>query len=738
MESISNLIKEILSMDIYDLFKLAKELEVSEDVILGFLDGNEVDFDNAKKISNIYAFVSGNVKQLSMQFPADNVQNNFGKVLDSTLREMREIIHRRGRYSSRNEALDELSKLIFAHFISLVHENKGITAFAIEEACPNEKSLAKALKNFVKSIFIKYLPSSLSHELRLEDFELIIKPNEECLAKEIVACFEKLTFSDVDTYLAETDVMNEVFGKFLADSFIDEKQLGQYLTPVEVVRFMVKIAIAEIPDNELNLLCNPDKCNEFGLILDPSCGVGSFLTELVKNLHPTVIQKYGKMEARKWLDKMSKEVIVGIDKSERMIRLALSNMTISGLPTPQLFLANSIARHGEDSSLTNSFEGKVRLILTNPPFGAEFTKSDLAGYKIASEWSTKNPIKINSEVLFIERYFDWLTPNGQFLAIIPDSILTNKGIYDDLRKGLSNNIEIRSIISLPSVTFGATGTNTKTSILHARKRNHHITPDGAYFALCNDIGFTITTRNNQKIKTQSGTNELTLLLKEFYSKNQTTNIIRRVSNVEGYERWDAQFHASLPKYIERRLQSRRVNDVFVSDIAELSKDRFDPRKCNNQYFSYIEISDVNPINNMINANKILCKEAPSRARKLVHSGDVLLSTVRPDNRTIGVVSPDQECFVCTTGFAVLHPKKVNPLILAYMLKSDFATAQIVRYTAGVAYPVIDETILNGILLPLALDKIELLNEEAEKLLKLESEIIYIRNSLNDKVLSLIV
>ena len=38
--------------------------------------------------------------------------------LDDVLRSIRELLHRRGRLSSRKEALDEVSKLLFAHVIA--------------------------------------------------------------------------------------------------------------------------------------------------------------------------------------------------------------------------------------------------------------------------------------------------------------------------------------------------------------------------------------------------------------------------------------------------------------------------------------------------------------------------------------------------------------------------------------------------------------------------------------------
>ena len=188
-------------------------------------------------------------------------------------------------------------------------------------------------------------------------------------------------------------------------------------------------------------------------------------------------------------------VVVGIDKSERMVRLALTNVAMFGFPMAKLHLANSLARNGQDGKLTESVAGKVRLILTNPPFGACFQGNDLLKYKIATSWSRRFPGRLDSEVLFLERYLDWLAPGGHLVAIVPDSILTNQGVFEDLRRGIADSVDLCSIVSLPTVTFGVAGTNTKTSVLHLRKKDRaNGKARRTAFAICQDIGFTVATR----------------------------------------------------------------------------------------------------------------------------------------------------------------------------------------------------------------------------------------------------
>ena len=111
-----------------------------------------------------------------------------------------------------------------------------------------------------------------------------------------------------------------------------------------------------------------------------------------------------------------------------MIKLALTNLALFGIPSVNLHLANSLRRFRNEAEITNQLSGRVKLILTNPPFGAEFSGDDIELYKIATNWSKRSLKSVDSEVLFMERYIDWLAPNGVLVAIVPDSILTNRGL----------------------------------------------------------------------------------------------------------------------------------------------------------------------------------------------------------------------------------------------------------------------------------------------------------------------
>jgi hypothetical protein len=355
-------------------------------------------------------------------------------------------------------------------------------------------------------------------------------------------------------------------------------------------------------------------------------------------------------------------------------------------------------------------------------------------YKIATQWARRFPGHLDSEILFMERYLDWLAPGGQLIAIVPDSILTNKAVFEELRRGIANEIDLCTVVSLPSVTFGVAGTNTKTSILHLRKKSKaNGSSHRTAFAICQDIGFTVATKANQRMKIVQGEGDLPRILNEITEPPPKSNLVRWLEDAHVLERWDAQHHASLSAEVEQRLNLKTDEDLYVSDVAELVDERADPRRWGDKQFNYIEISDIDSQTCVVYSNSIETSVAPSRARKIVKAGDVLVSTVRPERGTVGIVGPHQDGSVCTTGLAVLRPMKIDALTLASLLKTEFVIAQLMRNNVGIAYPAIDESCLLGVLLPARREELPKLRRQAAEISENEERLHIIRKHFKEAI-----
>lgn len=83
------------------------------------------------------------------------------------------------------------------------------------------------------------------------------------------------------------------------------------------------------------------------------------------------------------------------------------------------------------------------------------------------------------------------------------------------------------------------------------------------------------------------------------------------------------------------------------------------------------------------------EEAPSRARRVLRSGDTIIGTVRPGNRSFALIGSFGPVLTGSTGFAVLSPKTEKLRELVFMLAtSDLNIDRLTRLADGAAYPAV--------------------------------------------------
>ncbi|MGJ8757002.1 restriction endonuclease subunit S [Acinetobacter sp. HC8-3S] len=97
---------------------------------------------------------------------------------------------------------------------------------------------------------------------------------------------------------------------------------------------------------------------------------------------------------------------------------------------------------------------------------------------------------------------------------------------------------------------------------------------------------------------------------------------------------------------------------------------------------------------MKNKEELLFENAPSRARRVVKSGDVLVSTVRTYLKAITYVESAEDNLIASTGFAVLSPLDIlDSKFLGYWIQSEGMIGSIVANSVGVSYPAINSSVL---------------------------------------------
>jgi type I restriction enzyme S subunit len=105
--------------------------------------------------------------------------------------------------------------------------------------------------------------------------------------------------------------------------------------------------------------------------------------------------------------------------------------------------------------------------------------------------------------------------------------------------------------------------------------------------------------------------------------------------------------------------------VKLDDVCESKITNRDPRREPDSKFIYVDITSIDSSTKTITQPKnLLGKDAPSRARQVIQTGDVIVSTTRPNLNSVAKVTKEYDKQICSTGFCVLRP---NP----EYLDSDF-------------------------------------------------------------------
>lgn len=107
-------------------------------------------------------------------------------------------------------------------------------------------------------------------------------------------------------------------------------------------------------------------------------------------------------------------------------------------------------------------------------------------------------------------------------------------------------------------------------------------------------------------------------------------------------------------------------------------------------FRYVDISTVGRGELVAEPQRIRFDDAPSRARRLVRSGDTIISTVRTYLRAVWPVAGPADDLVVSTGFTVVSPgPRLDSRFFGWWAQSDACIEEIVARSVGVSYPAVN-------------------------------------------------
>ncbi len=460
---------------------------------------------------------------------------------------------------------------------------------------------------------------------------------------------------------------------------------GQFRTPRHIIDFIVAVV-------------DPKKDET---VLDPACGTAGFLISSYKH----ILKANADGEGNSTLTPDEKGALAanfrGYDISPDMVRLSLVNLYLHGFVEPHI---------AEYDTLTSEerWNDYADVILANPPF-----MSPKGGIRPHRRFSVQSK---RSEVLFVDYIAEHLTPTGRAGIIVPEGIIfQSQTAYKQLRKMLVENYLV-AVISLPAGVFQPYS-GVKTSILLLDKALAQKTDRIAFFKVEND-GFDLGAQRREIAE-----NDLPRVQAEIADYLRWLRAGEAVpSDGVAEPRVDytatlglvaekekiavgGEYNLSGERYREREISTKtKWPIVELKDICAINPEMVNPVLAYpNETIFYVDISSVeNETGRFLGYNEIVSSQAPSRARRGLRSGDVLLSTVRPNLKAFTLLEKVRPRAIASSGFAVLRADctQVEPAFILASLFSDYAVKQMVGMMGKGAYPSINQSDVMAIKIPL--------------------------------------
>ena len=602
--------------------------------------------------------------------PENPLQEAYSRIY-AMLAKLREGFHRSGRVDDSNAKLDEVSKL-FATYLAF--KRRDIDKFP----APNAKNLVSELQDaFGRTVRLDRYCTAVGSSIFGAQPLLSLRSGDEQIAGDLV----RLVRESVDLAFAlrkqdrPFDVLNEAFGHFIRDNFRGNIEDAQFMTPPEVVNFMADMVLQDIQREDPQVL----NSNKHWTVVDPSCGVGSFLTVI-----------YDRARRTDWLEP-SRLRLFAQDKVERMVRLSTINMELFDTEVHRITQGDTLAV----GSPLDKLNGTVDIILTNPPFGARF-RTDFVRKKCRNNTpffsSLKySPIAVDSELLFIDRNLKLLTPGGRLLIIVPDSVVSAKGTAALLRNHVAKIATVRAIVELPSVAFAQAGTRTKTSILYLQKCRDNI-ERSCFLAISKGLGFRVSSRKGVQVKIPDGEDEL-LTVAKVYTKRPKSRRARKVSVLSTdpscslVPESDVLRGSWTPNhYSARRLKAiqsiesnKQFRPINLSELVDLCSDKRSTETWRKGY-SFISVLHILR-EGFIDISGVL-NYAPKSPGIKVFPGELLMSRINPRIPRVCVVPDLGVPTLCSPEFEVMNPKFIDVYKLAFLLQTVAVQNQVRSLTSG--------------------------------------------------------
>lgn len=172
---------------------------------------------------------------------------------------------------------------------------------------------------------------------------------------------------------------------------------------------------------------------------------------------------------------------------------------------------------------------------------------------------------------------------------------------------------------------------------------------------------------------------------------------KRFSDFVDNGRLDAEYYQ--PKYDEiiRTISQYPYGHDKIGNLYILRDKNFLPD--NNTRYKYIELSDIGVNGEISGSTYEYGSNLPSRARRVVHTGDIIISSIEGSLQSCAIITEEYDGALCSTGFYVLSPRSINSETSLVLFKSSAIQALLKRACTGTILTAMNKDEFTAINLP---------------------------------------
>ena len=180
---------------------------------------------------------------------------------------------------------------------------------------------------------------------------------------------------------------------------------------------------------------------------------------------------------------------------------------------------------------------------------------------------------------------------------------------------------------------------------------------------------------------------------------------KNFSDIRRAGRMDAEYFQ--PKYDEivAAIKDYTGGWSTLKSLVSLQEADFKPES--ESEYKYIELANITDYGVVTDCMIGQGKDLPTRARRVVSTGDVIVSPIEGSLSSIAIIDEEYDQSLCSTGFHVINSTALNSETLFVFLKSIAGQLQLKKGCSGTILTAINKDEFGNIVVPLVAEKAQL-------------------------------